>query len=371
MLWKLGKFSERFELLKKIQWDHDGSPATASQEITIRNREVWIAGNREGKDLDTVINQMQWLAIGANGIAYMSDLLAENMEKIDSRKQKKSVFITQLEKLAAYEAAGGIMSAQARWDSWIEKQHSPTENKLLAAAQRYLKGAAKRYGKRLKEQAKGQAPKHYVYPKKTMITSWRDLLDKAKERELLMAEIQGIWMNGWQLSGQTVLEEIFRLAKKDIPDGLIFGAPELAVSEIGFSVDEIVDTSSKVIQKTIEDGLLSGWSVAEIATSISRNPRFDRASALRIARTESTRALNLGASQSFKSAAAEGIRVKKKWLPAALPNVRPAHQALGEMDPIPVHDQWEIDGETADSPGSFGVAGLDINCRCTIIPIVE
>ena len=352
----------QFEILKIIEWDHKGNPQNQNQEQAIKRREAWIARHKDNYLLAGVVAQMKWLAIGSRGLDHMRSVLMTAMEKEDQKNSRpKAKFLKQLENLAAYNAAGDTPMVQTRWQSWIEKAQGPTEDRLLRASYRYLAGAADRYSKRFKKQAN----------QKAMITDWRAIFESEEETKRLLKTIEDIWLKGWFLSGETMFEEIFRLAKIDIPDGVIFGTRELGIQYIEESVAEMIKTSNKEVQKTIENGLLNGLGVIDIARNLETNHRFDRASAKRIARTESTRSLNLGASQAFKSAAAEGVSVKKKWLTAELPNVREAHKLLGEMDPIPVYDEWEIDGETAESPGSFGSAALDCNCRCTIIPIVD
>ena len=284
--------------------------------------------------------------------------------------KKKSEFLQNLEKLAAYQASKASAS-QIRWKGWLEKSHSPIERKMTRRMKEYLDGAAKRYVKRLKDDVRNQAPRGLVYPQKMVITNWRTILAKAEERKLIQEAMSDLWFQGWSLSGEETIQEIFRLANKPIPDGLIFGDRNVAELAIDTATEEILTTSSKDVQKIIQEGILDGWSVAEISSNLIGNYRFDEATALMIARTETTRSLNLGASQAFKAGAAEGIAIMKKWLTADLPNVREAHQELGRMEPIPVYDLFSINGEEAEAPAGFGVASLDINCRCTIIPIVE
>ena len=91
-----------------------------------------------------------------------------------------------------------------------------------------------------------------------------------------------------------------------------------------------------------------------------------------IARTESTKAINLASIQAYNTAMQVGISIRKEWLSARDDIVRETHQELdGQI--VGVNEMFTVPstGDQSISPSAFGVPAEDINCRCTILPIVE
>ena len=69
---------------------------------------------------------------------------------------------------------------------------------------------------------------------------------------------------------------------------------------------------------------------------------------------------------------ADGINIRKEWLTARDDIVRETHQELdGQI--VGVNELFTIPstGQQSPSPSAFGNPEEDINCRCTILPIVE
>ena len=120
----------------------------------------------------------------------------------------------------------------------------------------------------------------------------------------------------------------------------------------------------------IEKGLLEGRSVKEIANSLEKEFYFSRRRARRIARTESTKAINAASAQAYSTAQAQGINIRKQWLSADDDLVRETHAGL-DGDVVDANDDFRIGTHTAPSPAMFGVEAEDINCRCTIIPVID
>lgn len=60
-----------------------------------------------------------------------------------------------------------------------------------------------------------------------------------------------------------------------------------------------------------------------------------------------------------------GYRCEKVWHTQLDPKVRDPHARL-EGESVPYDGKFSVDGFTASAPGLFGVAELDVNCRCWI-----
>ena len=64
------------------------------------------------------------------------------------------------------------------------------------------------------------------------------------------------------------------------------------------------------------------------------------------------------------------MQVMKEWISSRDDSVRQTHADLDDGDPIPVDSDFEIDGYSGAAPASFGDPAMDINCRCTIAPVI-
>lgn len=89
----------------------------------------------------------------------------------------------------------------------------------------------------------------------------------------------------------------------------------------------------------------------------------------RIARTEIIGAANEGALESYVQAGVE----KKAWVAALDERTRLSHLEAGQIyaDGIPIGDDFKVGAGRGAAPGQIGLPEEDINCRCTIIPIIE
>lgn len=121
------------------------------------------------------------------------------------------------------------------------------------------------------------------------------------------------------------------------------------------------------IRQTLSVGLANGDSYPQMANRIAGALNGDYKKAIRVVRTEANRAINRGFQDVSEEAAhllqgSEYLEVKE-WCSAEDGDVRDAHRKLdGKV--IPATEAFEIDGKKAQCPGGFGVAELDINCRC-------
>lgn len=121
------------------------------------------------------------------------------------------------------------------------------------------------------------------------------------------------------------------------------------------------------IRQTLSVGLANGDSYPQMANRIADALNGDYKKAIRVVRTEANRAIN----RSFQDVSEEAAHLLrgseylevKEWCSAEDGDVRDAHRKLdGKV--IPATEAFEIDGKKAQCPGGFGVAELDINCRC-------
>ena len=139
-----------------------------------------------------------------------------------------------------------------------------------------------------------------------------------------------------------------------------------------FSEVDIVganQTTQNDIRAALEQGVAEGAGIGDLTRRIKGV--FDGAStyrAERIARTEvvgGANAANLAAYQI------SGLVAGKEWLSVQDGAVREDHAGLDGTRIAIGEDFITYSGDHAQGPGLFGVAEQDINCRCTLLPVLD
>ena len=347
-IWKRGgniEGNNQYRRLLPIVKRKDKSAQTETEEKAIKKREAWAARHLQDFRLAGTVAQIKWFVIGERGQSYMKELI--NNEKKRLSKDKDKI-----------------------WHKWIEKRQAPAERKLQRSIHSYFDGAKKRYIERVKD---------YVTAEKKLdgyiakgVTSWNEVLAVGEETNILIAQLGPNWLAVWALVGNEELDKVFRMAGRTRPLDLIFGERNIARASIDLAAFEITQTTAKNIQGIIEQGLLAGASVDQIAIGISNSAGFGIGRSRMIARTESTKAVNLATNQSYQTAANEGIKIQKEWLSSRDDKVRETHREL-DRQVVGVNEDFTVPstGEKGSSPGAFQNPAESINCRCTIIPVIN
>ena len=124
------------------------------------------------------------------------------------------------------------------------------------------------------------------------------------------------------------------------------------------------------VLKTVESGLDANKSIAEMQNDLIQTHSFSASRALRVARTETTKAVNTSHRKTYEELANRGVEMEIVWL--AAPGARDSHAAMdgqkvqpGEKFVVPTNGGKHA-GQKTSQPGGFGKAALDINCRCVI-----
>ena len=250
------------------------------------------------------------------------------------------------------------------WRSFIGSRHGPAERRLQRATAQYLRASRDRTIQRV---ADVLTTKKSVTRALTA-TQWAEILSSVIESAELRSAVTGDITRATEIA--------FRWAANRV--GASMGwAPEWAGvdAQIAQLVTRVSDSTKAEIRSIVERGLQEGLTVNEIQAALSRSQAFSLSRSLTIARTEATRAVSGGSYAAFQNAASQGVTVYQQWLSAG--DARESHRALGRTDPILVGEEFQIPlgtkhaGKTALYPGGFGVAAEDINCRCTVVPIVD
>lgn len=127
-------------------------------------------------------------------------------------------------------------------------------------------------------------------------------------------------------------------------------------------ITQINDTTKKQIKNIIAEYTERGDSLKDVAKAITlKFDEFNDARAKMIAVTETTVAYGFSAREAMRQAGLD----KAVWLTTMDGHERPAHGALnGEVSGD--DGAFHIDGDSAEYPGGFASAALNINCRCAI-----
>lgn len=147
--------------------------------------------------------------------------------------------------------------------------------------------------------------------------------------------------------------------------------------QTGTNVTSMLNTSTKVISKTIEKGIKEGESHVQIAKSLRRKGnKISTFQALRIARTETHGVYNSATEASVRDT---GYKYKRIW--SITKDMRTRRRKKGS-----IYDHWVADGQERDMDTPFdvsyqkldfpgdqkhGSAGNVINCRCVLFYEME
>jgi HK97 family phage portal protein len=363
-IWRAGgniRGNDQYRKLRPIA-KRGGVPEGLSEERAIRLREAWVARHlKDGSqfsDADHPVNlstiagivaQIKWLAIGSIGESKMKKVINEMKKKIDASKKEER-------------------KKKQYWDQWVKNSQGKAEKDLLKRFKSYLTDAKNRYAKRIEDIDKEQ---------KALIVDRETFLAIQEERQELDRAVGDEWLRWWMLTGNQQLSDLYRRAGKEKPLDLVFGNRDYARQLWNSSLEEITNSTGRAIMQTVERGLNQGLSTREIANNLLTSDQsgiFSLSRANTIARTESTRVVNEATTESYRQLQANGIQVKKQWLSSRDAKVRDSHVALdGQI--VGANEEFQLPsqygGYSASSPASFPVVGENVNCRCTIIPVLE
>lgn len=132
------------------------------------------------------------------------------------------------------------------------------------------------------------------------------------------------------------------------------------------SLGQDVNLLKKEIQQVVSRSISQNYSYAQISQQIQIRGDMAKNKAYRIARTEGHRIQESAKFDAQTKAKEVGADVVKQWDAALDRRTRGAHARLdGQIREI--DEPFEYNGHKAMYPGDFGVAALDINCRCTLL----
>jgi SPP1 gp7 family putative phage head morphogenesis protein len=208
-----------------------------------------------------------------------------------------------------------------------------------------------------------QAEKSFKAVKKITMSEIDKALDKHPMQPVILPQVAEIV----KFYGEDTTDE-FKTTKAN-EDTFDFTDPKIRAflkKEAAEYIKGIEDTTRAQIKKVLDVAEVEHWTIDEIASRVEDVMDIgDRSRSWTIARTETVRAANFGNHEGGRQLGIE----QKEWLASIDGRERDEHRELSGQAPIPYNEAFKVDGESAMYPGDFGVAALDINCRCTLLPV--
>lgn len=133
-------------------------------------------------------------------------------------------------------------------------------------------------------------------------------------------------------------------------------------NSLGMDINEL----KKEIRHEISRGISQNYSFDQISRQINIRGDVYKNKAYRIARTEGHRIQQEARHDAQLKAKEAGADIVKQWDAALDSRTRKTHTELdGKI--VEVDKPFKLGGMEAMYPGGFGVAALDINCRCVLL----
>lgn len=127
---------------------------------------------------------------------------------------------------------------------------------------------------------------------------------------------------------------------------------------------------TRQMKQQLTQSLIQGESFQQASRRIKNRMDVGATNTVRIAQTELHRAQTQGRMEGLQQAADKGVIMKKRWVATLDGNTRPEHQDLDGVT-IDLDEDFNSGTGIGQAPGQMGSAEDDINCRCTIISIIE
>ena len=354
-IWKRGGNilgNKQFNRLKPIADRKSSVAETRTEEEAIRLREAWAARHLKDYRLAGVVAQIKWLVVGSRGLSHMRKVISDEKKRL-TEKRSLTEKMTKAQK-------------DLYWNQWMQKQVVPAERTMKRAVEIYLEDAADRYARRAEKLAE-----EIINQQQKKAIDFATILGRAFEISQIQKVIGRAYRTIYILTGNDTVENLYSQTGKTKPLDLLFGERPIMERQILKFARQINRTSEKQVQRLVRRGIEQGLPNKEIAETIRQATTFSQARAQRIAQTETTKAINSATNEAYNQfEKQEGVKIFKEWIDSRDADVRETHAELGSQPPIPADQDFEVDGYSGPAPASFGVAAMDINCRCTIAPVV-
>lgn len=269
----------------------------------------------------------------------------------------------------------------------IRREYSIAEKEVQDKLEHYLARFTIRDNIKRNEVQSGKiTQEEYVeWRKNQMLTAerWRQLRQIIAEdmchandiaRDIVNDKMPEIYANNYNYATYEVEHNLgintsFTFYNRDSVESLLRDNPDL-LPEPGKATSERIRKGLEVrwnkqqIQSVMLQGILQGESIPRLSKRLAKTVGDrNKVSAIRNARTMTTRAQNYGRLNSYKQSAKLGIDMRKKWVATLDHRTRDSHVDLdGEIVKLD-----ETFSNELDAPAGMGPPEEVYNCRCTMI----
>lgn len=127
---------------------------------------------------------------------------------------------------------------------------------------------------------------------------------------------------------------------------------------------------TRQMREQLTQSLIQGESYQNAARRLKQRMDVGAENVLRIARTEMHRSQSEGRLLGLDQAEEKGLIIIRRWVATLDGRTRPEHQ---ELDGVDANEDglFTVDGVEVRGPGLTGDPEQDINCRCTVIAVIE
>jgi HK97 family phage portal protein len=192
------------------------------------------------------------------------------------------------------------------------------------------------------------------------------IFDLDKENEEILAVMRPVLEDIVEQAGNGALASVGAVAQFKVEDPRVQAI--LAAKDL--KIQGINDTTAKVLRSVLVDASAEGVSVAETGRRIrDKFSDFSKTRADTIARTEAVGANNAAATEGYRQS---GVVDKKEWLTAP-GAATPRHELVVGLDgqQVGLDEMFDVNGFPMTAPGVDGPPEEVINCRCTVLPVLE
>ena len=259
------------------------------------------------------------------------------------------------------------MDRSARWNKWIAEKQAPAESKLIRASSSFLRDIKKKVLNRYKDSDFLQNVEDLVSRKE--MQQMVDLKMKRIYREIYEQNLNSEYSRLKQSVNRSYVHKQIELEDKP-PEESNF-AKWLAFYLLMRS--RIITTTIKKINALI-DKLDPREEPKDVAAKLAASSAFALSRADTIGRTESTILVNNSTVEAAEVAVTTEPQAEawKEWLTENDAEVRPEHAELdGQVKNVNSPFVVKSTGNETQYPGGFGVASLDVNCRCATLVSIE
>jgi SPP1 gp7 family putative phage head morphogenesis protein len=183
--------------------------------------------------------------------------------------------------------------------------------------------------------------------------------------EVLADELGPVQEGGFEDWANEALRELGLSPSFNMRNPLVRQALEQRAAE---RVRLVTDTTRAALREELAAGVAAGEGINLLRKRVEEV--FSEAEGYRAERIARTEVVGLSNAANVEAWRQSGVVEGKEWLAVRDGNTRDEHRALDGQVVSGVDGMFSVAGYRASHPGGFGVASMDISCRCTTLPKV-